>query len=331
MSLAGEDVLEIEDDTIDVERIMARINQRVEERRASGIYDESEIESIMREVPPEGADQSISDPLHELNFVVRLASLHSQVSSEYAMGSGRKFIGPVIVFVKRVIRKLLRTYVDAVFSQQNEFNAYMVRSVQLLQDTILAQRERLGPETGRALSYRLQREDEAVTESLLAPVVELFKGQESVLDLFSGRGGFLRAARAHGLEASGVEPDEELVRLCQEQDLKVLEADPFLMLGAAPEDSLPGVFSADLGERIEAGELTWMIGALGFAMQRGGLLAIFNHNPTDPEGRAALLRDLATRRPVYPETLRSLLEAAGFSQMRVISLGSRYLLTARRP
>lgn len=330
MNLAAEDILEIEDGTIDVVNIMARINQRVADRRASGIYDESELEFIMREVPQEGADQSISDPLHELNFVVRLASLRSQVSSEYAIGSGRKVIGPIIVFVKRLIRKLLRTYVDAVFNQQNEFNAYMVQSLQLLEDTLLGQRERLGSETDRALSYRLLGEDEAVTESLLAPVVELFKGQDAVLDLFSGRGDFLLAAKAHGIEASGVESDEELVRLCQERDLKVLQADPFLMLGAAPEDSLPAVFSADLGERMEAGELTWMTSVLGFAMKRGGLLAIFNHNPADPEGRAALLRDLATRRLVYPETLRYLLEAAGFSQMRVISLGSRYLLTARR-
>ncbi len=329
MSLA-EEILEIEDGVIDVERIMARIDERVEQRRASGIYDESEIASIMREVPQEGADQSISDPLHELNFVVRLASLRSQVSSEYAIGSSRKIIGPMIIFVKRAIRKLLRTYVDAVFSQQNEFNAYMVRSLQCLEESILAGRERVGAETDRALSYRLRGDDEAVTESLLAPVVELFKSEESVVDIFSGRGDFLRAARAAGLGASGVEPDQKLVRLCQESDLKVTEADPFLVLAAAAEGSLPAVFSADLGERMEAGELAWMIGALGFTIKRGGLLAIFNHNPADPEGRAALLRDLAIRRMVYPETLRSLLETAGFSQMRVISLGSRYLLTARR-
>ncbi len=330
MDPAAEDVLEIEDGGIDVERIMARINERVEQRQASGIYEESAIASLMREVPPEGADTSLSDPLHELNFVVRMASLHSQVTSEFPMGSRRKVIGPMIVFTKRVIRKLLRTYVDAVFNQQNEFNAQMVRSMQLLEQTILERRERVGAETDRSLSYRLQGEDAALTESLLAPVVELFKGEESVLDLFSGRGDFLRAARSAGLEASGIESDEELVRRCQEEDLRVTEADPFLVLGTAPEDSFPAVFSADLGERMEAGEMAWMIGALGFAIKRGGLLAIFNHNPADPEGRAALLRDLATKRLVYPETLRSLLEAAGFSQMRVISLGSRYLLTARR-
>ncbi len=330
MNLAAEDVLEIEDGGIDVERIMARINERVEERRASGIYDESEIASIMREVPPEGSDTSISDPLHELNFVVRLASLRSQVTSEYYIGSGRKVIGPILVFVKRVIRKLLRTYVDAVFNQQNEFNAYMVRSLQVLEETILSRRERAMSESDRALSYRLQGEDAAETESLLAPVVELFKSEDTVLDLFSGRGDFLRAAKATGLEASGVESNDELVRLCQEQDLRVTEADPFLVLGAAAEDSIPAVFSANLGERMEAGELAWIIGALGFAVKRGGLIAIFNHNPADPDGRAAIQRDLAVRRPVYPETLRSLLETAGFSQMRVISLGSRYLLTARR-
>ncbi len=329
--MGAEDVLKIEDGSLDVERIMARIDERIEERRLSGIYDESQIAHIMQEVQPEGADQCITNPLHELNFVTRLATLRGQVSSEYQIGSAKKFIGPIIVLVKRIIRKMMRTYVDAVFSQQNEFNAYMVRSLQLLEEMIRSERERSGTAPyDRMLSYDLQGEDEDQTVSMLAPVAGLFNEEEAVINLFSARGDFLRAARNAGIEARGVEGDEGMVRLCQERGLHVELEDPFSWLNRASEASLPAVFSSDLGERMSAGELMWITGVLGYAVKRGGLLAVCNHNPTDAEGRAALLRDLAVVRPVYPETLRHLLEAAGFGQVRVISLGSRYLLTARR-
>ncbi|MHB8780511.1 MAG: methyltransferase domain-containing protein [Candidatus Geothermincolia bacterium] len=329
MSSGAEEVLTIEDETIDVEAVMSAIDRRVEERRASGVYDESEIAQLMAEVPSEGADQSLSDPLHELNFCVRLASLTGQVTTEFPMGSGRKVIGPLIVFTKKVIRRLMRTYIDAVFRQQNEFNASMVKALELLEETIRERREREAASISRVLSYRLEAEDRETVQAMLEPVVQLLQGQQ-VVELASGRGDFLEAARRAGLEASGVEGEEALVRLCQEQHLGVVNVDPFVYLAQAPGGMLPAVFWMDMGERMQASDLIWSISAVAFTMAPGGMFAVCNHKPDDPEGRASLERDPTILRPIYPETLRHLLEGEGYEKVRVISLGSRYLLTARR-
>ncbi len=309
MSPGAEEVLTIEDETIDVETVMSAIDRRIEERRASGVYDESEIAQLMAEVPSEGADQSLADPLHELNFCVRLASLTGQVTTEFPMGSGRKVIGPLIVFTKKVIRRLMRTYIDAVFRQQNEFNASMVKALELLEETIRERREREAASISRVLSYRLEAEDRETVQTMLEPVVQLLQGQQ-VVELASGRGDFLEAA--------------------QEQNLGVINVDPFVYLAGASGGMLPAVFWMDMGERMQASDLIWSISAVAFAMAPGGMFAVCNHKPDDPEGRASLERDPTILRSIYPETLRHLLEGEGYEKVRVISLGSRYLLTARR-
>ncbi len=50
--------------------------------------------------------------------------------------SHRKFIGPLIVFVKRLIRKAIKWYTEPICDQQTRFNADVLRILQSYQSNI---------------------------------------------------------------------------------------------------------------------------------------------------------------------------------------------------
>ncbi|MCR8635976.1 methyltransferase domain-containing protein [Paenibacillus radicis (ex Xue et al. 2023)] len=54
------------------------------------------------------------------------------INSEYAITSHRPILGRFIIFGKKVIRKLLRWYINPVIEQQKDFNASVTRSLNIL-------------------------------------------------------------------------------------------------------------------------------------------------------------------------------------------------------
>lgn len=67
----------------------------------------------------------------------------SYVSAYRPLYSCRPIIGSMIVFVKKVIRKLVKFYVEPITFDQSDRNAHMARALELLQEQLQKQTEEI--------------------------------------------------------------------------------------------------------------------------------------------------------------------------------------------
>jgi O-antigen chain-terminating methyltransferase len=148
--------------------------------------------------------------------------------------------------------------------------------------------------------------------------VELFAGLAPVVDLGCGRGEFLELLRAAGTPARGVEGNANVVRECRERGLDVVAGDLLEFLRGAATSSLGGVFAAQVVEHLPPPVLTTLLAEAHRALRRGGLLVLETVNAASALAFLEVyLRDLSHERPLHPDTLRFLVAAAGFGEVRV--------------
>lgn len=311
------EIIKMDPEGVDVGEVMKRIEERIASRRDAPEYALETIEELERRGREVDRGKVAADPLQELTTDIQFARAYAEVSSDYPTGSNRKVVGPVIVLLKKVTRKLMRPYINAVFEQQREFNRQMLEIIENLHELILRDRARSHP--GRvdrlAFTERWGPDFDAAVERL-RPAAALFAGAEWVVELGAGRGEFLRAALDAGLEAVGVEEDASLAADCQERGLPVLCSDPLVYLEQAPLASVPAAFARGLGERCAPHELHYLVNQLADRMSRGGLAVFLNHRPASFFGGEAAFRDPTVERLVHPETLSFLLEKAGFGEVK---------------
>ncbi len=306
---------------IDVPSLMEEIRKRAREKVEAGIYREQEL-SVLEESRTAGGDFKVSmDPLHELVFVTDIARQYAQVTSHYPIGARKGPLGWIFLVVKKVIRRFMTPYMDAVFQKQREFNAQVVKSLDLFAEMIKRERER---NYHGGMDRYTAWEELGLGESDipgLGEALEVFPPGEEVVELYSGRGEFLEEASRQKRSAYGVEQDSRLVRICQKKGLKVLEADPLDWLEGQEADSLSSVFVRDLGERDELRHLLFLVGALGSRMERGGIVAVLNHHPRSVLGVEEAFQDPSILRLIHPETMAALFRQAGFERLEVRPLG----------
>jgi len=197
---------------VDVARLMEEIKERVRQRRASGFYSEEEVRRIAQmelevtEILP-GFRNEIEQHLAALNDAWDTAA-------EPVITSHRKALGPIIVGVKRLLRRLTKPYTAVLLARQVEFNS---RLLHLLNAFVLPVREglaelaRKGEELSLAMHERLTVEH---AEGLrrhreLAQRVDLLVGDAS------------KARQVLGWEPRTT--FEELVNLMVDADVALLE------------------------------------------------------------------------------------------------------------
>jgi O-antigen chain-terminating methyltransferase len=71
----------------------------------------------------------IKNELQVLDFESKCNNLNWNLRIETPITSHRKFLGPVLVFGRRLVRKYLRWYINPPLEQQKEFNASATRSI----------------------------------------------------------------------------------------------------------------------------------------------------------------------------------------------------------
>jgi 2-polyprenyl-3-methyl-5-hydroxy-6-metoxy-1,4-benzoquinol methylase len=106
-----------------------------------------------------------------------------------------------------------------------------------------------------------------------------FRGRSHVLDLGCGRGEFLELMRENGVHAQGVDLDPESIALCRHKQLVVHQADLFEYLAGIPDESVDGIFSAQVVEHIPPGRLPELVALASSKLECGGILAIETPNP----------------------------------------------------
>jgi SAM-dependent methyltransferase len=164
----------------------------------------------------------------------------------------------------------------------------------------------------------LYRGDEALIASRQREYLDAFRGREDVVDIGCGRGEFLQLLRENGIRARGVELGTDQYLLCREKGLDVVQQDLFAFLEAIPDESLGGLFSAQVIEHLPASDQLRFI-ALAYQKTTAGSPVIFE--TINAQSVFAVVRnffiDPTHVRPVHPETLKFAMECAKFRDVKL--------------
>lgn len=139
------------------------------------------------------------------------------------------------------------------------------------------------PEAAPALDYARFAERFRGSEEFVKAgqrfYVPYFASCKDVLDIGCGRGEFLELMREAGVSARGIDLSGESVELCRSKGLQAEEADLFAYLAAQPDDSLDGIFCAQVVEHLPPVQLPEMIRLAAQKLRRGGVVVIETPNP----------------------------------------------------
>lgn len=119
-----EEIIKVDYDNIDVEDIMRQIRENIRSRG----YSDKEIQTLNKpldSITEDNEEFSMSD----FQQYVSLNNVRWNTVKAGAITSGRRYIGFIIVFLKRLVRKLSYWYVQFLFDQQNEFNSSVTNSI----------------------------------------------------------------------------------------------------------------------------------------------------------------------------------------------------------
>ncbi len=148
--------------------------------------------------------------------------------------------------------------------------------------------------------------------------VEYFKGSDQVLDIGSGRGEFLELLMEAGIKAKGVDLDLDMVLYCQEKGLDVVREDAFVYLDSLPDESLGGIFAAQVIEHLEPLRIVELVKLCQRKLRPGGPLIFETPNPACLMVFArSFYMDPSHIRPIHPETMKFVLESAGFEDLQL--------------
>ena len=153
--------------------------------------------------------------------------------------------------------------------------------------------------------------------------VSYFEGRDDVVDIGCGRGEFLELMRESGIRARGVDLDLDMILLCREKGLDVSADDAFAYLGALPDDSLGGIFAAQVIEHLHPLRIIELVDLCHRKLGPGGVLILETPNPKCLMVFAdTFYKDPSHVQPVHPDTMQFLFEALNFHQVELRFLGA---------
>jgi SAM-dependent methyltransferase len=279
-----------------------------------------------------------------------LAERFWPVTAERDAGGGLKG------FAKRVLRKLMRWYVEPLAADQRVYNSSLLKLVDALSertDSAIAGREQ-AERLVRELEERLVRLERRRPAGAAAPAAVTVAAQPAaaalpdyfafesrmrgsvegvrdrqrlyvtdlkdaapVLDIGCGRGELLMLLREAGVDARGIDADADMVAYARGEGLNVEQADLVEHLGGLEDGSLGAIFMGQVVEHLPAGTLVQALELASAKLRPGGVLVAETINPLSPIALRNYFADLTHAQPLVPETLELLARQAGFSQTEI--------------
>ncbi len=139
-----------------------------------------------------------------------------------------------------------------------------------------------------------------------------------VVDIGCGRGELVERLRDAGVRARGVDANPAMVEVGRARGLDVVQGDAVGFLREQPDGSLGGLVAIQVVEHLPPTALVAFLEAAYHAMRAGAPLVLETINPACWMAFfETYIRDLTHQRPLHPDTLRYLVEAAGFSHVDV--------------
>ena len=147
--------------------------------------------------------------------------------------------------------------------------------------------------------------------------LDYFKGCKNVLDIGCGRGEFLELLKENGINAQGLDVDDNMVNFCKSKELKVNMMDAISFLEQVEDNSLDGIFINQVVEHLEPDYLIKMLNLCYQKLMYGYSIIIETVNPLSFVSFVNFYIDLSHIKPLHPETMRFLLEVAGFREIEL--------------
>jgi O-antigen chain-terminating methyltransferase len=330
--------------------------QEEEMRATAGISasDDVDVAALYRQLKEElgrGGPQDGAAGGSQLAATRSLAERFWPVSAERDAGGGPKG------FVKRVLRKLMRWYVEPLAADQRVYNDAVLKLI----DALSERADRA--EAGRADAERLARElEERLTrverrarttgggaappvtvaaqpsaaalpdyfafESRMRGSVESIRERQRqylddlrehapVLDVGCGRGELVGLLRESGADARGIDADADMVAFARGEGLDVEQADAVAYLEGLADESLGAVFMAQVVEHLPPATLVRVLELAVSRLRPGGVLIAETINPLSPLALRNYFADLTHAQPLVPETLELLARQAGFADTEI--------------
>nr|MBC7244964.1 class I SAM-dependent methyltransferase [Chloroflexota bacterium] len=268
-------------------------------------------------------------------------------------------IPKIVAITQKVVRRLLRWYINPIVEQQNAYNAAVTAALEALVmqmerlETQVMQMERLEgalKQEAEMTQVRLQRLERAprtfATESSPAPVsdgpvldyfrlelqlrgpqlvrerqagyLKYFEGRQNILDIGCGRGEFVEMLLQEGISARGIDLEPDAVAYAQERGLPVELAEAINYLQSLPDESLGGVFASQVIEHLKPRRLAYLLQLCHDKLAAGAPIVLETLNPACLLVLANwFIIDPTHVWPVHSETLKFMLESAGFWKIKI--------------
>jgi O-antigen chain-terminating methyltransferase len=283
----------------------------------------------------------------------RIAATRSLAERFWPVTAERDAGGGAKGFVKRILRKLMRWYVEPLAADQRVYNDAVLKLVDALSEradrseagraeaqrtvaeleerlTRLERRERAaaGPATVAAQPAAANVPDYFAFESRMRGSVEIVRERQRryvddlrdhapVLDVGCGRGELVGLLRDAGVEARGIDGDADMVAYARGEGLDVEQADAVAYLEGLADGELGAVFTAQVVEHLPPATLVRVLELAAAKLRPGGLLVAETINPLSPLALRNYFADLTHAQPLVPETLELLARQAGFSETEI--------------
>lgn len=164
--------------------------------------------------------------------------------------------------------------------------------------------------------FRGSREEIKAGQEVYAPY---FEGRTNILDLGCGRGEFLEIMKEKEIPAKGVDLYPDYVYFCRLNGFDAIEGDAVEYLAGIENESLGGIFAAQLIEHLEVEQILSLCAEAYKKLQEGAFFIAETPNPTClATYMNSFYLDPSHNKPVHPKTMEYYLRKAGFSEVEIL-------------
>ena len=151
-----------------------------------------------------------------------------------------------------------------------------------------------------------------------ADYLPYFKKKGKILDLGCGRGEFLELLEKNGVEAIGIDLNDQMIDICLEKGLNCQKGDILEKLAEWDDGSLSGLFSSQVIEHLPPAYLKRLLELAYFKLAPSSYIVLETINPVSVFSLVQVyFLDLSHQKPLHPQAIKFLMESLGFEEVEI--------------